>query len=236
MSLAVRRLEWDSEFFGFPIGEGHPVTCDDVAAVDAWAADERLRCVYLCVPAENFALLHAAESFGFHLMGVHVTCDICAPFGTAAGSDHIVVRPVRPADVAALERIAGGAHPDTRFHADPGFSRESCRRLYETWIRRSSEGWADSVLVAERGTDVVGYVTLHRRGGSARIGLIAVAGDTRGTGLGRALMRAAFDWCERQSIERVTVTTQAQNVAALRFYIRCGFVVDRMDFWLHKWR
>jgi len=49
-------------------------------------------------------------------------------------------------------------------------------------------------------------------------------------------MRAAFDWCERQNIERVTVTTQAQNVAALRFYIRCGFVVGRMDFWLHKWR
>ena len=148
MRLAVRRLEWDSEFFGFSIGEGHPATLDDVAAVDGWAADERLRCVYICVPAENFALMHAAESLGFHLMGVHVTSDICAPFATAAEADHVVVRPARPTDVAALERIAGGAHPDTRFYADPGFSRESCRRLYETWIRRSTEGWADCVLVA----------------------------------------------------------------------------------------
>jgi dTDP-4-amino-4,6-dideoxy-D-galactose acyltransferase len=236
VSLAVRRLDWDSEFFGVPIGEGHPITVDEVAAVDAWAADERLRCVYLCVPTENFVLLHAAESLGFHLVGVHVSCDACAPFGIAAGTDHILVRPAQPTDIAALERIAGGAHPDTRFHADPGFSRESCRRLYETWIRRSTEGWADCVLVAEPGTDVAGYVTLHRRGGSARIGLIAVAGDTRRMGLGRSLMRAAFDWCEHQRIERVTVTTQAQNVAALRFYVRCGFTVDRMDFWLHKWR
>jgi dTDP-4-amino-4,6-dideoxy-D-galactose acyltransferase len=236
VSLAVRRLEWDSEFFGFPVGEGHPATPDEVAAVDAWAEEERLRCAYLCVPSERFALLHAAESLGFHLMGVHVTCNACAPFGAAGRSDSIVVRAVRPADVRALERIAGDAHPDTRFYADPGFSRDSCRRLYETWIRRSTEGWADCVLVAENGTDVVGYVTLHRRAGDARIGLIAVAGETRGAGLGRALMRAAFDWCEGQAIDRVTVTTQAQNTGALRFYLRCGFVVDRVDFWLHKWR
>lgn len=236
MSLAVRRLEWDSEFFGFPVGEGHPATLDEVAAVDAWATDEGLRCAYLCVSSEQLPLLHAAESLGFHLMGVHVTCEACAPFGAGGGSDQIAVRTAGPADIGALERIAGDAHPDTRFFADPMFSRDSCRRLYETWIRRSVEGWAECVLVADNGTDVLGYITLHRRGGTARIGLIAVAGETRGAGLGRALMRAAFDWCKRQAIDRVTVTTQAQNTAALRFYLRCGFVVDRVDFWLHKWR
>ena len=31
------------------------------------------------------------------------------------------------------------------------------------------------------------------------------------------------------------VATQAQNTSALRFYLRCGFGVDRVDFWLHKW-
>ncbi len=236
MSLAVRRLEWDSQFFGVPIGEGRPATVDDVAAIDAWAAQERLRCVYLCARSENLALLHAAESHGFHVMGVHVTCDACPPFGAAGGSDRIVVRAASPSDIGALEQIAGDAHPDTRFYADPGFSRESCSRLYKTWIRRSVEGWADCVLVAENGTAPVGYVTLHRRGGGARIGLIAVAGDTRRAGLGRSLMRGAFDWCEREGLARITVTTQAQNTAALRFYLRCGFIVDQVDFWLHKWR
>jgi TDP-D-fucosamine acetyltransferase len=236
LSLAVRRLEWDSGFFGFPIGEGHPATADDVAAVDAWAADERLRCVYLCVPSANLALLHAAESLGFHLMGVHLTCGTCAPFGVAGESDRIAVRTARAADVNALERIARDAHPDTRFHADHGFSRESCQRLYETWIRNSTEGWADCVLVAENGTDVAGYLTLHRRDGGARIGLIAVAEEVRRAGLGRALMRAAFGWCERQAVDHISVTTQAQNTAAFRFYLQCGFVVDRVDFWLHKWR
>jgi dTDP-4-amino-4,6-dideoxy-D-galactose acyltransferase len=236
VSLTVRRLEWDTDFFGFPVGEGHPVTRDEVAAVDDWATSERLRCVYLCVPSEHFPLLHAAESLGFHLMGVHVTSAACAPFA-AGGSDRIVVRAFCSADVDSLERIAGDAHPDTRFFADPGFSRDSCRRLYETWIRRSTEGWADCVLVAENDeSGVAGYVTLHRRGAGARIGLIAVAGETRGRGFGRALMHAAFDWCERHAINRVAVTTQAQNIAALRFYLRCGFVVDRVDFWLHKWR
>jgi dTDP-4-amino-4,6-dideoxy-D-galactose acyltransferase len=237
VSLAVRRLEWDSDFFGFPVGEGHPVTRDEVAAVDAWATSERLRCVYLSVPSGQIPLLHAAESLGFRLMGVHVTSVACAPFDAASGSDRIVVRAPRSADVDVLERIAADAHPDTRFFADPGFSRDSCRRLYETWIRRSVEGWADCVLVAEnRDSGVAGYITLHRRSGGARIGLIAVDGKTRGRGLGRGLVHAAFDWCERHDINRVDVTTQAQNVGALRLYLRCGFVVDRVDFWLHKWQ
>jgi len=236
VSLSIRRLDWDSTFFGFPIGEGRPVTLDEVTAVDAWAAQERLRCVYLCVPSENLEPLHAAESLGFRLMGVHVTCNACAPFGATGGSEAVVVRAARPMDVAALEQMAGQAHPDTRFYADPGFSRESCRRLYETWIRRSTEGWADCVLVAESGTDVVGYVTLHRHARGARIGLIAVAREMRRGGGGRALMRSAFDWCERERIEYVTATTQGQNAAALRFYIRCGFALDRVEFWLHQWR
>lgn len=237
MSLSIRRLDWDSTFFGFPIGEGRPVTVDDVAAVDAWALEERLRCVYICVSPENLAPLHTAESLGFQLMGVHVTFDAHAPFGAVGGgSAAVVIRAVRPTDVAALERIAGSAHPDTRFHADPGFSRESCRRLYETWIRRSSEGWADCVLVGECEGQAAGYITLHRHADGARIGLIAVARERRGAGLGRALMCGAFDWCESRSIGRLTATAQGQNIAALRFYTRLGFVFDRMDFWLHKWR
>ena len=50
----------------------------------------------------------------------------------------------------ALRAIARASHGDTRFYADPHFPDERCDDLYDTWIRRSLEGWADAVLVAER--------------------------------------------------------------------------------------
>ena len=73
------------------------------------------------------------------------------------------------------------------------------------------------------------------KGDTARIGLIAVASGTRRAGIGRALMMEAFRWCDAQQVQKLSVATQAQNTSALRFYLRCGFGVDRVDFWLHKW-
>ena len=233
-----RLLEWDSAFFGFSIGEAHAATAADIAAADEWARAERVRCLYLLVSSDQFGLVRDAESRGFRLTGVRMSFTAEAPFkADLSGTGETRVRPAQPGDVAALERIASTAHPDTRFFADPGFDRRECARLYETWIRRSIEGWADLVLVAatETSDEPVAYVTLHRRGDEARIGLIAVASDTRRAGIGRALMVDAFRWCDRNGIQRLRVATQAQNTSALRFYLRCGFNVDQVDFWLHKW-
>ncbi len=237
--MTARRLDWDSEFFGFPIGESQAATLEDVAAADEWAERERIRCLYLLVPSDAFSLIHAAESRHFHLAGVRTVLVAEGPFETKTpGTSELNVRPVRQDDIAGLERIAGSAHPDTRFFADQHFSRDACRRLYETWIRRSAEGWADCVMVADGDAagGPVGYVTLHRQDDRARIGLIAVAGETRGAGVGRALVAEAFRWCGLNGIQRVSVATQAQNTTALRFYLRCGFGIDSVDFWLHKWR
>jgi RimJ/RimL family protein N-acetyltransferase len=34
---------------------------------------------------------------------------------------------------------------------------------------------------------------------------------------------------------RITVVTQGRNVAALRLFERCGFLVESSEVWLHKW-
>jgi|SRR6185312_10206534 len=230
-----RRLEWDSSFFGMPIGESRAASEQELRVADDWARDQRLRCQYLAIPSESFPLIASAEALGYQLTGVRMSLVAEAPFRPdLTGTGGMRVRPVRDDDIGALERIASTAHPDTRFFADQHFPREACARLYETWIRRSAEGWADCVLVAD-GDGPVAYATLHRDGDAARIGLIAVASDTRRLGIGRALMIDAFRWCDATGVRRLSVATQAQNTSALRFYLRCGFNVDQVDFWLHKW-
>jgi len=233
---SVKVREWDSRFFGFRIGETHVSTREELIAADTSAERNEVRCLYLLVPSDCFSLVQHAESRGFRLTGVRMSFVAETPFiidpTWIAGTR---IREVQASDVEALENIATTAHPDTRFFADPGFDRDACKRLYATWIRRSAEGWADRVLVADADGRATGYVTLHRNGNEARIGLIAVADDTRRSGIGRALMTEAFRWCDQNSIPRISVATQAQNTSALRFYLRCGFGVDGVDFWLHKW-
>jgi len=233
-------LEWDSEFFGFPIGQGSAVDEDDVVAADRWADAEGIRCLYLPVPADCLAAVRVAEERGFRLVGARATSvlDLSIEADAAdAPRDGVLIRTVHITDVARLEEIAAGAHTSTRFYVDPLFSRAACDRLYRTWIRRSCEGWADHVLVADSGTDAVGYLTLHAGAEKeGRIGLVGVAAEMRGHGIGLALMRAALAWCRANGMRRLTVATQAHNLRALQLYARCGFQPAGLDFWFHKWR
>ena len=50
----------------------------------------------------------------------------------------------------ALEAIARTAFTDSRFYADPNFSREQCADLYARWIAESARGFADALLVTDR--------------------------------------------------------------------------------------
>jgi RimJ/RimL family protein N-acetyltransferase len=233
----MRLLEWDSAFFGFPIAQAEAATPDEVASIDEWAHQESVRCLYLLVSMNELRTIQAAERCGFFLTAVRTTCRSLAPFDLSESKRAPVpIRTACPSDLAALKKIASQAHDQTRFYNDPHFSRAACDRLYETWIERSSEGWAAQVLVAENDGTISGYITLHRSGNDCgSIGLFAVAESARGTGVGRQLISAALRWFDDAGVRDVSVATQAHNVAALRAYQRGGFTVSAMDAWLHKW-
>jgi ribosomal protein S18 acetylase RimI-like enzyme len=238
VSTPGRRLDWDSAFFDVPIGTAEAETPADIDAIEEWAERERIRCLYLLVAAHRLDATQAAERRGYFLTGVRVTCMRDAPQRRAPARDGsaVGIREARASDIPVLQQIAANAHQGTRFYADPHFARESCVRLYETWIRRSCEGWADHVLAAERHGRVVGYASLHLSEGQGVIGLCGVASDARQMGVGRALVGEALEWFVQRAVACIRVATQAQNTAALRLYQDAGFSIAQADMWLHKWR
>jgi dTDP-4-amino-4,6-dideoxy-D-galactose acyltransferase len=218
-----RLLEWDSEFWGVLIAQ--------LASVDsgAWAKEHGVACAYLLVPAEDSEQAHRAEASGYQLMDLRVELEAPAMAAPAP------VRPHRESDIDRLRALARTNHRDTRFYADPGFPVDGCDDLYDTWIRRSCEGWADVVLVAESDGAPVGYVSVHGREGHGSIGLIGVEAGVRGRGFGEALVRGALDWCVRNGLPECRVVTQGRNIAAQRVFQRCGFRTRSVDLWFHKW-
>ena len=218
-----RVLDWDSEFWGVRIAQLSSV--DE----DGWAQEQGVACAYLLVPSADAGQAHRAEAAGYRLMDVRVELDVPVTGCPAA------VRPHREADVDRLRTIARTNHRDTRFYADPRFPRDRCDEHYDTWIRRSCEGWADAVLVADADGKAAGYVSVHRRADHGSIGLIGVDGSARSRGLGEALVRGALDWCARDSLPECRVVTQGRNVAAQRVFQRCGFRTRSVGLWFHKW-
>jgi dTDP-4-amino-4,6-dideoxy-D-galactose acyltransferase len=230
-------LPWDSSFFGFRIARltAGQVTSDSMAAAVAWCGSQQIECLYFLADPDDRESLRAAESAGFEQVGIRTT--LSRPAGALihlTQPDH--VRRFQPADLERLKAIARQSHRDSRFFFDGRFAEDRCEALYERWIERSCEGWAQSVFVAHWDGLVAGYCTCHIDDeGTGSIGLIAVDANAQGCGLGRELMDASLLYFQQQDVARVKVVSQGGNARAQRFYLRSGFGTDSIRVWYHKW-
>lgn len=230
-----RVLEWDSEFFGITIANVEAAAlAADGAAIAAWCA-ANVDCAYLLAEAADQQAIDTAQVYGFRQVDIRVTLEksTTAPAPSAGSA---VIRGYQPADLDRLKGIARSSHRDTRFYVDGRFDHARCDEMYDVWITKSCNGWADHVLVAEVDGGAAGYVTCHRRDDHGEIGLVGVAPEHRGAGIGTALTGAALDWSHANGMSRVSVVTQGRNAAGMRLYQHAGFIVRALQLWFHKWR
>lgn len=237
-------LPWDSAFFDCRIArvESHCLDAPLLDSITAWAETEAIDCLYFLADSNHPPTMRLAEDAGFRLVDVRLTLDLSEPAtwveALAAKPAGVTIRAARPEDMDDLAAIARAAHTDTRFYADPHFDARRCDDLYETWIRRSAEGFADAVLVPEVAGRAAGYITCTvnpNDPSTGSIGLLGVGSDSRGMGLGSALVVAALDWFGRAGCRRVTVVTQGRNIDAQRLYQKCRFRTRALQFWYHRW-
>lgn len=231
-----RMLEWDSEFWGFPIARVIPRRLNPSSAerVERWCDRDGVRCAYLLADAADAETAAAAGDVGFRLVDTRVTLEHLGDSGSPVPSGDgrpFSIRTAEPRDEAGVTAIARTAHSDTRFFFDPGFDSARAGEMYALWACRGLNGDAGrTLLIAEWGGDVVGYLLLGED--PHRIDLIAVAESARGSGVGAGLVAAAL---ERAPDGVTRVVTQARNVAAMRLYQASGFKVTATETWFHRW-
>jgi dTDP-4-amino-4,6-dideoxy-D-galactose acyltransferase len=156
--------------------------------------------------------------------------------GPSPARDATAIRSAREADIPALRALAAASHTASRFFADGSFDRARCAELYAVWIEKSCRGWADRVLVAEHEGRIAGYLSCHVRDGSrGEIGIVAVAPEAQGRGLGAQLVDASVEWFAERELARVTVVTQGRNTGAQRLYQSRGFRTSSVHLWHHLW-
>ena len=227
-------LEWDTEFFGFPIARisAGLLTPDELRSVLSWCNAEHIRCLYWLVEGDAVAAIRLAEEHQFRFVDIRLTLD-----SKPDAAQHRIqsTRRASEEDLSALATIAGYAHADTRFFRDPNFPRDRCRELYAVWVQKSIRGYAERVFVAEHNGMPAGYITCHAKGDVGEIGLIAVAESARGKGLGSELIAAALQYFAESGTKQVRVVTQGHNVAAQRLYQRYGFLTCSVQIWYHRW-
>jgi dTDP-4-amino-4,6-dideoxy-D-galactose acyltransferase len=234
-------LDWDSNFFGKRIAtvRVNHLSQDQMAAVIAWCKAERIDCLYFSIEAHDSETVRLAEDHQFRFVDIRLTldCRLERETNNFLPTSNIIFRQSVSADIPALKAIARTVHTDTRFFHDPQFPRVLCEALYETWIEKSCTGYADSVLVPVLNEQAVGYISCHlpSANSDAKIGLVGIAPDAQGLGLGGELIGRALAYFRENGVSYATVVTQGRNARAQRLYQRFGFLTKSVYLWYHKW-
>jgi dTDP-4-amino-4,6-dideoxy-D-galactose acyltransferase len=235
-------LAWDSEFLSFPVAriEGPDVDDEELSTTLRGARGDRFRLIYWATHAERSVPETLMREFSGVLADRRATfsLDLSSPGAALPASDIVISEyPSGPASPRLHElAITAGAY--SRFRRDPLFPPEGFRALYRTWIHRCAVGeLADAVLLAS--SPVVGaplgMVTISVRDRVGRIGLIAVAEDARGRGVGTRLVDGAHERMRRLGAGRAVVVTQLDNAPACRLYEYLGYRLSEVGKTYHFW-
>jgi putative acetyltransferase len=135
------------------------------------------------------------------------------------------IRPFRPDDQEAVRSLVLAGLRDHWGTIDPTLNPDL----------NDIAGWYlpldGHTVVAEIDDRIVGSGTLHRGGdGSGVLVRMSVAGDQRGKGIGKALVRALAEVARERGYHRLVCETTDTWQDAINLYLAMGFsIIDRRD-------
>ncbi len=241
MTEICRRVPWDSEFFGFPIGQvqSNRLDAESAQAVEGWCRQNDIRCLYFLADANDPETVETAEQAGYHLADVRLVMglNLLAARLLQPLPAGLTIRGAKPADIPALQKIAAHSFTLSRFYFDPGFHRQRCSDLYTLWIEKNVTETNSQVLVAEFQDQIAGFISSGwpAGGSTAKIGLLGVERSQRGHRIGLHLMEHCLAGLADHGIGQVEAVTQMRNIGAQRVNQRAGFITSAIQLWYHKW-
>lgn len=230
----IRRLPWDSDFFGFEVGRldvSTGVTLDQIReAVNA----SECRCLYMFVPNEWYSGACDPDS-SRRMLSAMGACryDVRTTYAKAI----VPLASLDMGDVALeitsrLETLAITSGKYSRFFKDERL-RPFFNDLYKEWLKKDFLN--GRVFIHRFADEIDGITTVSCNEGSGTIGLVAVDAKSRGRGIATTLLQNVDTWLWSKDIKTVAVTTQGENIAARRLYEKTGFtVVSQVEVW-HVW-
>lgn len=186
------------------------------------------------IPIGNSQVLQNAVQAGFRILCPMVDLELSL-------NDHVVaecdkdIRIAAPSDHKEVMDIASKVFSITRFHREQTMC-VLADEYHKIWAKNCLSGdQADIVLVyGENG--VAGFISLvynsHTK--DVRIVLIGVLPEKEGSGVGKRLLNAGIKWAQKVNAVNLCVRTEADNDAALAFYLKNGFRLKELSVYLRK--
>ncbi len=214
------------------------------------AAAHRVKCVSCKLNSDQFPAMHALERNGFLLMDTlldfsfdfqRLPLDRITP---PRRDSALLTRSSRPEDLPQVLTLCERAFTNFvgRYHVDEMMPAGTGAAVYRQWVQSSFAGWADFIMVATMGDDLVGFGIWKMPSAleakhSFRVAHYSLAGvdpNCAGMGIYSAL---AFDGMKRVegSVDYIEGPVHVTNFAVHRALQRLGWKISGARNTFHKW-
>ena len=245
MTYTIDHTQWDSQFFGFPVGSIELPDGYDKGELETTLQEARTkyRLLHINVPYEgpgSLSLLNTEHPCYARKLFLKkdVPKNVDQP-------DSRVKTYTSTFCVPALERLAIQSGTMSHFRQDPELAPHF-EQLYLTWINFAiSKELADSIWTWHENGKHLGLVTIRsakqvnpesgKMEKEGRIGMLAVEPEQYRRGIGTNLVRACDFWCSSLDIPINAVMTQKENATAIKLFQALGFRQDRETSVYHHW-
>ncbi len=245
MIYQIHPVDWESSFFGFPIGSlDIPAGFSSMELQETLrAAQQRFRLIYVNLQEFGPESLDSLDAPCFRY-DQRITFKKTIPQVVSPVDEH--VKPYTSTICSKqIEALAIKSGAMSRFKRDPELSLQY-ERLFLTWINNSvSGGLADSIWTWRENGKMVGLVTVRcarrvrpdngQTEREARIGMLAVDDAFRRKGIAGGLLNACDFWCNSLDIPTAALVTQSDNVATIALCEKLGYEQAERDSVYHYW-
>ncbi|MGB3592368.1 MAG: GNAT family N-acetyltransferase [Nonlabens sp.] len=235
MRSQLKRLEWDSDFFGLDVYSFQKSILDKddiIALIDDFLSTKK-SLVYFFLDRElEFEL---PDGINIQLVDRKVTYLKKVPSYREV-SEHIKELKMSDVHLPKAIDLAIQSGEYSRFKIDIKIPAFKHVELYEKWIINSlNKKVADRVNGYFINDELAGLVTLTEKSNRADIGIIAVDTMYRGQSIGKKLVLSAEEFAMQNDFGELQVVTQEDNLAACKFYNSCGFEQESTKYVYHLW-
>jgi dTDP-4-amino-4,6-dideoxy-D-galactose acyltransferase len=230
----IKRLDWDSDFFGFEVGSCEINEQEIFDYNDFLKESGKYKLIYVFsdmdLECSSFKLVDRKITFQQELRHLEIT--------ERPTKSRIVSFDSNKHDMSQMINLALLSGVNSRFNIDSNFKNGEYEKLYTEWILKSINGdLAQDVLIFTQHDKILGFITLNLKSDLiAEIGLLAVAEQARGEGLGTELVLEAIHKARLTNRSHIQVVTQADNLPAMALYQKSKFNIIHKKNIYHHWK
>ncbi|MBP2109881.1 GNAT family N-acetyltransferase [Paenibacillus silagei] len=230
----ITKLEWDSKFYGRNIASVNFMDEDDVVKLDHYIKSDEIDFIQALCKIDDMINIRILENKKFHFADVKITYSL--KIRELAQLEGAIFNIAIPQDSTAICKIASDSFINSRYYGhELIFGKDKVNEMFRDWARKSIYGeFDDFCLKLVAGNEIRGFITVKiRESKTATIGILAVDENSRGKGVGEALLHSLFSFLRNKNIFEVEVATQGKNIIAQNLYSKAGFRVKKLESWYY---